>query len=136
MSLIQQQFNKYKQQKSVLALMIFTFVIVIFWAGLKIFESQLKVFDDRELIELAKPLTPRIDEKLFDQIEQEATYSQQELQSFEIYTLRTQNDGGLRLTTVGAPEPTPTQVQAASPTPIKSDDLTDESNQASPSAQN
>lgn len=126
MNLIQQQLQKFKQQKTVLALLIFTFIIILFWTVLSILESQRTVIVEKELIELSKPLTPRLDQEIFTTIEQKNWYQSQDLKEFEIYTLKENEQGGFRLGVVGeesepTPSPTPTisqssaQAQEASP---------------------
>jgi hypothetical protein len=80
-----EQFAKLKEQRSLMVGLLFLLVIVVFWIGLGLFSSQQKFAVPKELRDLAKPLTPTVDEEALARVEKKQTYSDGELASFTIY---------------------------------------------------
>ncbi len=107
MNIFQKSFQKLKQQQQLLAILIFGLVAVIFWIAVTIFTSQRRQSISAELQQLAKPLTPSIDETVLNRIEDKRAYSQEELAAFPIYRLvQSQAGGGEIVVAVGEEPPT------------------------------
>jgi len=92
---LKQELNHLRRQKSVLWLGILFFVAVLVWTSFAIFGSQKKVKIDSRLIELAKPLIPRLGSEVFPQIEQQRYLSEEDLSSFPIYVYWLSEEGGV-----------------------------------------
>lgn len=80
-------------KQRVLYLLIFSFVTVLVWVGGSLFSSQSKSGISPELKNLAKPLNPVINVELIREIGQKKHFTNQELESFQIYKLLKSKDG-------------------------------------------
>lgn len=81
------QFAQLKNQRSVLVGLLFLLVIVVFWIGIGLFSSQKKFAVPKAMRDLAKPLSPILDEPTLSKIEQKRSFTPEELQSFTIYKI-------------------------------------------------
>lgn len=79
------QFNQLKNQRSVLVGLLFLLVIVVFWIGIGLFSSQKKFAVPKAMRDLAKPLSPILDEETLANIEKKRSFSESELTDFTIY---------------------------------------------------
>jgi hypothetical protein len=80
-------------KQRVLYLLIFSFVTVLVWVGGSLFSSQSKSGISAELKNLAKPLNPVINVDLIREMGQKKHFTDQELESFQIYKLLKTKDG-------------------------------------------
>ncbi len=80
-----EQFGELRQQRSVVAILLFLLVAVVFWVGLGLFSSQQKFAVPKAMRDLARPLSPIVDEAIFDRVEQKRAFAEDELQNFTIY---------------------------------------------------
>ncbi len=92
-----EQFAAFKSQKTLLVVLLFLFVIVIFWTGLSLFGSQTKFAVPTEMRDLAKPLTPSIREEVLTKIEKKRELRPEELVGFTIYKIAENKDSSTRL---------------------------------------
>lgn len=81
------QFAQLKNQRSVLVGLLFLLVIVVFWIGIGLFSSQKKFAVPKAMRDLAKPLSPILDEAALREIEKKRSFSPQELEEFTIYKI-------------------------------------------------
>ena len=112
------QFAQLKNQRSVLVGLLFLLVIVVFWIGIGLFSSQKKFAVPKAMRDLAKPLSPILDEETLSKIEQKRSFSPEELQEFTIYKIVVNEvSKQLRLVDIAYQEvpvgqtPTPEQLQ-------------------------
>lgn len=80
-----EQFGELRQQRSVMAGLLFLLVAVVFWVGLGLFSSQQKFAVPKAMRDLARPLSPIVDESAFDRVEQKRAFSAGDLENFTIY---------------------------------------------------
>lgn len=121
------QFAQLKQQRSLLVGLLFLLVIVVFWIGIGLFSSQKKFAVPKSMRDLAKPLSPILDEDTLTNIEKKQSFSETDLQNFMIYkVIVNETSKQLRLVDIAyqeeplTPAPTPappTQVLAPEPAP-------------------
>lgn len=81
------QFTQLKNQRTVLVGLLFLLVIVVFWIGIGLFSSQKKFAVPKALRDLAKPLSPILDEATLSNIEKKRSFSPEELENFTIYKI-------------------------------------------------
>jgi hypothetical protein len=79
------QFAQLKNQRSLLVGLLFLLVIVVFWIGIGLFSSQKKFAVPKAMRDLAKPLSPILDEETLGNIEKKRSFSEAELSEFTIY---------------------------------------------------
>jgi len=79
------QFTGLRQQRSIVAILLFLLVAVVFWVGVSLFSSQQKFAVPKEMRDLARPLSPILDRDIFTRISQKRDFSAQELENFTIY---------------------------------------------------
>lgn len=132
------QLANIKKQRHVFIGFIFLFVIVITWTAMSLFTSQNKIAISNELKEIAKPLTPNIEEEVIDKLEGKKEYTSEELADFPIYKVVTSKDGKqVKLVEIGVDEekiftaPTPVVTPIIEPT----EEPTNSSNESSESAE-
>lgn len=89
----QKQLDKIRQNRQVLLILIFLFVIVIFWTIIGLISSRQQLGISPELVEYAKPLIPTVDEETLQRIEGKREFSEDELKSFPIYKIISTRDG-------------------------------------------
>jgi len=87
----QLEFLKHKQLWFIS--LIFLFVIVVSWIGVSLFASQNKLSLSKEMKDMARPITPTLDEKLLRSLAQEKYFSDSDLSQFPIYKLYIAKDG-------------------------------------------
>lgn len=100
---------------------VFTVVAVIIWVGGSLFQSQKKTGISRELQLMAEPLNPNINTFAIDRIEQKKTYSDQDLEGFEIFVINLEEEN--RANASGEQNTTPSLlplVSEPSNTPLQS----------------
>ena len=85
--------SKLKRNQYILYLMVFGLSAIIIWVVGSLFSSQQETKVDAELIRLARPLNPNIDQEVIEKIEQKTTYGPSELVQFPIYKIITSRDG-------------------------------------------
>jgi hypothetical protein len=71
---------------------VFTVVAVIIWVSGSLFQSQRKTGISRELQLMAEPLNPNINTFALDRIEQKTTYSDQDLEGFDIFVVNLEEE--------------------------------------------
>jgi len=81
----EKQLIKLRRNKKLLWLGILFFAAVIVWIMVSLFSSQKKITISQELRELAKPLIPRLESKVFDEITIQRYFFEDELDDFPIY---------------------------------------------------
>lgn len=116
------ELEKLKQNRQFFVIFALLFVCVVFWAVVSVFNSQQQSVISPELQEKALPLNPTISEAVLEQLEQERTYSEEELAEFTIYRLLKRDDGSGQLllplgSDVALSSPAPRASASASPTP-------------------
>ncbi|HCC84585.1 MAG TPA: hypothetical protein DEP87_02795, partial [Candidatus Pacebacteria bacterium] len=82
-----EQFQQFRQQRTAVIGLLFLLVIVVFWIALGLFSSQNKFKVSKTLRDLAKPLSPSLDEVTLTSLEQKRVFTSSELSSFTIYKL-------------------------------------------------
>jgi hypothetical protein len=86
---LKREFNRLRRQKKVLWAGVLFLVAILIWTGVSIFTSQKKVKIDQNLVNLAKPFVPRLDNEIFSMIEQKRFLSDEELEFFPIFVYLT-----------------------------------------------
>jgi len=116
------QFAQLRHQRSAVVVLLFLLVIVVFWIGIGLFSSQQKFAVPKAMRDLAKPLSPIVDESVFTTIERKRFYSPEELQNFTIYKVVVNETAKqLRLVDISYQEtPAPTAGPGQSQTPSRS----------------
>jgi hypothetical protein len=82
-----------KVRQQALYILIFSFVTVVVWIGGSLFRSQKRTGIAPALLELAKPLSPTVNEEVIGLMEESTYYSPEELLQFQIYKLIKSKDG-------------------------------------------
>lgn len=82
---LSEQFELLRRQRGLMVGLLLMLVIVVFWVGLGLFSSQQKFAVPKEMRDLAKPLSPIVDEKVLDKLQQKRQFSPEELTGFTIY---------------------------------------------------
>jgi len=90
---IKKDIKKLQQSKQFLTIMVLLFVSLLFWVVISLITSQTSDKIDPELQKISKPLTPVIDTKIFDSIEEKKLYSDDDLSSFTIFKVLLSRDG-------------------------------------------
>lgn len=85
--------KKIQKNKQFLSILILLFVAIIFWIGGSLYRSQSRTEVSAELTKLARPLNPTIDRTIFDEIKNKKSYTDEELNNFQIYKILTTRDG-------------------------------------------
>jgi hypothetical protein len=85
--------KKLRQNKQFLTIMVLLFVALLFWITISLITSQKTEKISPELKVLSSPLTPVIDESIFDNISAKKEYSEDELSAFTIFKVLTSRDG-------------------------------------------
>lgn len=86
MNKFQKSFSALKQKQQLLGVLAFSFITILFWTAGSLISSQRGTTISPELLKLAEPLTPTIDEETLSRIERKRDYSAAELRGFTIYT--------------------------------------------------
>jgi len=81
------QFEKLKQRKELLVILIFLFVIIVFWISFGLFSSQQKSGISAEQKKVSQPLSPSIDSSVIEKLELKKSYSAAELRDFPIFII-------------------------------------------------
>lgn len=85
--------KKIQKNKQFLSILILLFVAVIFWISGSLYRSQSRTEVSAELTKLARPLNPTIDRTIFDEVQRKKSYTDEELNNFQIYKVLTTRDG-------------------------------------------
>ena len=119
MNIFKQRLEKFKQQQQVLAILIFSLVAVIIWIAASIFSSQKRTGIDKDLLKLAKPLTPSINREIIQRIGIKRKFTESDLQNFPIYMMVKDHEQVERIVEIGTElEPPPTIIPfSPSPSP-------------------
>lgn len=88
---IQKQLAKLRRDKKLLWLGVLFFVMVVVWILSSIFTVTKTSSITPELRELAKSFVPRLESKVFDEILEKRTFTDDELSSFSIYIFDKKN---------------------------------------------
>jgi|GEM_PF-4369924 len=114
------QFAQLRRQRGVMAGLLLLLVIVVFWVGLGLFSSQKKFAVPKEMRDLAKPLSPVLDEKTLTKLEQKREFGSAELANFSIYKIiMSETSKQLKLVDISYQEIDP---QAATKSAVKSEE--------------
>ncbi len=90
---IQRDLKKLQQNKQFLTILILLFVVLLFWVTISLITSQTTEKISPELQKLSKPLTPVIDENIFEKISAKRQYTEEELSGFTIFKVLVSKDG-------------------------------------------
>ena len=88
MMIFKQALEKIKHQQQMLAMLVFALVAVIIWIGASLFVSQQKTGVDKDLLKLAKPLTPSINQEVIQRLRQKKVFLDSQMQDFPIYIIK------------------------------------------------
>ncbi len=83
----EEQLTKIKRQKKLFIALILFFVVLLCWILLSIFASQTQHVVETELIQLAQPLVPNLDQELLVELQDKDYFTEEELENFSIYAL-------------------------------------------------
>ena len=81
----EKQLQKLRRNKRALWVLVLFFAAVVMWIGVSLFSAQKKVAISQELRDLAKPLIPRLESNVFDELYQQRYFNENELSVFPIY---------------------------------------------------
>ena len=81
----EKQLIKLRRNKRALWVLVLFFAAVMMWIGASLFSAQKKVAISQELRDLAKPLIPRLESNVFDEIFQKRHFWEDEMLSFPIF---------------------------------------------------
>lgn len=90
----QKQLSKLRRDKKILWFAILLFVLVVLWILTGIFATTKTSSITPELRELARPFVPRLESRVFEEIEAQEMIVDQELSFFPIYVFDRSNMGG------------------------------------------
>lgn len=111
-----QELQKLKHNQFLMYLLVFSLVTITIWVGISLFLSQKTDQVDPDLQKLALPLSPTIDTKAIDTIEQNQEFPLESLSNFPIYMSVTRKIGEApELTTLQAEKIL--ELKKAAPTP-------------------
>jgi len=106
MNIFNQTLEKMRHQQQVLAILVFTFVAIIFWVGVSLFTSQQKTGVSNDLLRLAKPLTPTINQEVVQRLREQGVFFDSQLQDFPIYMIMKDKNHVEQMVEIGTePEP-------------------------------
>ncbi len=120
--------EKLKQNKQLLVIFVLLLMCVIAWTVVTLFNSQKQSAISPELKNSAIPLVPTIDETVLNDLENEQTFSDDDLANFVIYRMvKTEGDNTVLLplgtepsknqTKTSSPSSTPSATPTPTPTP-------------------
>ena len=81
----EKQLIKLRRNKRALWILVLFFAAVVMWIGVSLFSAQKKVAISQELRDLAKPLIPRLESKVFDELIKKRHFLEEEMAAFPIY---------------------------------------------------
>lgn len=119
MNIFKETLEKIKHQQQILAMLIFALVATIIWIGAGLFTSQQKTNVGQDLLKLAKPLTPSINQEVIQRLRQKKVFLESQLQDFPIYTTRKNQGQAEQIVEIGT-EPEPTPSPSPNPSPVVS----------------
>lgn len=121
MNIFKQTLDKIKHQQQMLAILIFAFVAIMVWIAATLFTSQQKTSISEDLLKLAQPLTPTINQEVIQRLRKKGVFPSSQLQKFPIYMIAKDKGQTDRIVEIGAePEPSP----SPAPTPNLEEDQT------------
>lgn len=85
--------TKLKHRQYLLYLLLFSFATIILWLAIGLVTSQTKSGIEPALKNLAKPLTPTLNEEVINRLEQKQIFSESDLAKFPIYKIIKTTDG-------------------------------------------
>jgi hypothetical protein len=101
MSIFKETLEKIKQQQQALAILVFTLVAAMIWIGASLFTSQQKTGISKDLLKLAKPLTPSINQEVIQRLRQKEIFLDSQLQDFPIYIIKKDKNQNERVVEMG-----------------------------------
>jgi hypothetical protein len=84
---ITQELVKLRQRKKLMLGLIFALVAIFVWVVASLFSTKSEQILSSELVKLAQPLVPTLDQKLLKSLESKQSFSDEQLQRFSIYAL-------------------------------------------------
>lgn len=111
------QLAQIQQKQTFLKILIFTLVTIMVWVGLTLFRTQNRTAITPELLKLAEPLNPNLNEGVIAELEGRQSYTAEELSDFPIYSLVTTKQGEQQLVIFSASDKTRRQVEITPPPP-------------------
>lgn len=87
MNIFKQALNKIKHQQQMLAILIFAFVAIMVWIAATLFTSQQKTSISKDLLKMAQPLTPIINQEVVQRLRKKGVFPSNQLQKFPIYMI-------------------------------------------------
>jgi hypothetical protein len=95
-NIFQKQLSHLRHRQEILAILIFSLVTCLVWVSLELMTSQRKTTVSAELMKLAQPLTPTINNQVLNELQQKRHYAEAELSSFPIYRVISAKERALR----------------------------------------
>ncbi len=83
----QNQLKQLRQRKRVLIVLILFFAIIVLWLFATIFLAQQRTFIEPELMQLAEPLAPNLNQELLEDLADRDYYRDNQLERFSIYVI-------------------------------------------------
>ncbi len=113
------EISKLRRSQQVLTMLVLLFVAVIFWIIVSVFSSQRHSKISPEVQKMAQPLSPAIDDSVFDKLEEKRVFSEEELADFPIMIQVDMGKGEKKIVPLGTDlaTPTPRPVSTATPRP-------------------
>ncbi len=102
MNIFKKTLEKIKHQQQLLAILVFTLVAAMIWIGASLFTSQQKTSISKDLLELAKPLTPSINQAVMQRLQQKKVFLDSQLQDFPIYIIKKDKNQTEHVIEIGA----------------------------------
>lgn len=124
MSIFKDTLNQMKHQQQFLAILVFAFIAIIIWTSASLISSQNTVALDKDLLKLSRPLTPTINQKVIQELQQKKVFLNSQLRDFPIYIIRKEKGQVEQVIELGSePEPSPspspkTRAATSSATPV------------------
>ena len=100
----EKQLTKLRRNKRVLWVLVLFFAAVVMWIGVSLFSAQKKIAISQELRDLAKPLIPRLESKVFDELIQKRYFLKEEMAFFPIYIYDTEIGKKIQLNEIPSEE--------------------------------
>lgn len=108
MNIFKQALDKLKHQQQLLAILIFSFVAIMVWIATNLFTSQQRTSISEDLLRLAQPLTPTINQEVIQRIRKKGVFPDSQLRKFPIYMIAKDKGQVERIVEIGTePEPSP-----------------------------
>ncbi len=118
MNIFQATVEKMKHRQQILAILIFAFVAVIVWIAASLFTSQKRTEISKDLLNLAKPLTPTINQDVIQRLRQKGVYFDSQLEDFPIYMITKDSKQKEIVVEIDyEPSPSPSSSPKPSPSP-------------------